>query len=88
MLYFNRKGEKMLSQTVNVDEAKNQLADLLAIAAEGGEVIITQNGRPVARLVPVAQPRKKRIAGLNRGSIWTSEDFDEPLPDEFWMGQA
>ena len=77
----------MPSQTVTVDEARSQLADLLAIASEGGEVIITQNGKPVARLVPMAPAKKKRIAGLNRGSIWTSQDFDEPLPDEFWMGQ-
>lgn len=77
----------MPSQTVNIDEAKSQLADLIAIASEGGEVIITQDGKPLARLVSMAQPKKKRIAGLNRGSIWTSQDFDEPLPDEFWMGQ-
>ena len=77
----------MPTQTVNVDEAKSQLADLIAIAAEGGEVIITQDGKPLARLIPVAQVKKKRIAGLNRGSIWASEDFDEPLPDEFWTGQ-
>ena len=76
----------MASQTVSIDEAKSQLADLIAAALEGGEVIITQDGKPLAMLVPVAQP-KKRIAGLNRGGIWTSEDFDEPLPDEFWMGQ-
>jgi len=76
----------MPTQTVNVDEAKNQLADLITIASEGGEVIITRDGKPLARLVPVAQV-KKRTAGLNRGSIWTSKDFDEPLPDKFWLGQ-
>jgi prevent-host-death family protein len=78
----------MPGQTIDIDEAKSQFADLIAIASEGGEVIITQNGKPVARLVPATQSGKKRIAGLNRGSIWTSEDFDEPLPDEFWMGQG
>lgn len=31
----------------------------------------------------VTQPRKP---GLQPGSIWVSEDFDEPLPDEFWAG--
>lgn len=25
-----------------------------------------------------------RVAGLHQGAIWTSDDFDEPLPDEFW----
>ena len=27
---------------------------------------------------------KPRIAGLNRGEIWYSEDFADPLPEEFW----
>ena len=30
------------------------------------------------------QNDKPRIAGLNRGEIWYSEDFADPLPDEFW----
>jgi prevent-host-death family protein len=77
----------MPSQIVSVDEAQSQFVNLLAIASQGGEVIITQNGKPLARLVPIAQPKKKRIAGLNRGSIQMSEDFDEPLSDEFWLGQ-
>lgn len=78
-----------MSQIVSLDEAQKKLPDLLAQALAGNEVIITEQGRPVARLVPVpvAQPKGKRIAGLNRGAIWISETFDEPLPDEFWLGQ-
>ena len=31
---------------------------------------------------------KKRVLGLGAGKpgFWVSEDFDEPLPDEFWLG--
>ena len=36
--------------------------------------------------IPMAVSVKPRISGLHRGAIWTSEDFDEPLPDEFWTG--
>lgn len=55
----------------------------------GDEVIITEQAKPVARLVPVpvAAANKKRVAGLNRVTIWTSEDFDGALPDKFWLGQ-
>jgi prevent-host-death family protein len=36
---------------------------------------------------PAPSSGRKRIAGLNRGSvIWISDDFDAPLPDEFWLG--
>lgn len=89
MLYSpNVEKEFTMTQTVTVDEAQNKLQDLLADALAGNEVIITEHGTPVARLVPVvAHSKKKRVAGLNRGSISTSEDFDEPLPDEFWLGQ-
>ena len=75
-----------MTQTVSVDEAQNKLPDLLAQALAGNEVIITEHGTPVARLVPVVpHSKKKRIAGLNRGAISTSEDFDEPLPDKLWL---
>ncbi len=76
-----------MTQTVSVDEAKKQLPELLEQALAGNEVIITDHGQPSARLVPIAPAQKKRVAGLHRGKIRTSEDFDEPLPDEFWLGQ-
>jgi prevent-host-death family protein len=76
-----------MTRTVSVNEAKNQLPDLIALAAEGNEVIITDEGKPLARLVPVASPAKRRVAGLSRGQIWTSKDFDEALPEDFWTGQ-
>jgi hypothetical protein len=28
----------------------------------------------------------KRQAGLGKGTVWMSQDFDEPLPDDFWVG--
>ena len=77
-----------MTQTVTVDEAQDKLPDLVAQAFAGNEVIITERGTPVARLVPLAaHSRRKRVAGLNRGIISTNEDFDKPLPDEFWLGQ-
>jgi prevent-host-death family protein len=77
-----------MTQTVSVDEAQERLTDLLAQALAGNEIIITEQGKPIARLVPIpaAAANKKRVAGLNRGAIWTSEDFDQPLPDEFLAG--
>jgi hypothetical protein len=38
--------------------------------------------------VGISSPKKgKRVAGLNRGTAWVSDDFDAPLPDEFWLGE-
>lgn len=30
---------------------------------------------------------QKRQAGLGKGTVWMSDDFDEPLPDNFWLGE-
>ena len=30
---------------------------------------------------------QKRIFGLHEGQGWMSEDFNDPLPDEFWVGE-
>jgi hypothetical protein len=27
-----------------------------------------------------------RVAGLHEGQIWISDDFNDSLPDEFWLG--
>lgn len=77
----------MPTQTINIEKVGKQLAELLEIVAHDGEIAIVQNGKPLARLEPVARAKKKRIAGLNRGTISTSEDFDTTLPDDFWLGK-
>lgn len=77
----------MPTQTVNLDKVEKQLAELLALVENENEIVIAQNGQPIARLASVAPKKKKRLAGLNRGTIWTSKDFDAPLPEEFWLGK-
>ncbi|MCU0548143.1 MAG: DUF2281 domain-containing protein [Leptolyngbya sp. Prado105] len=31
---------------------------------------------------------KKRVFGLHAGQVSMSEDFDEPLPDDFWFSET
>ena len=76
-----------MTTTVEVEEAKASLGNLLALALGGNEVIIAEDGQSVVRLVSVALKKKKRIAGLNRGPIKGHNDFDEPLPDGFWVNE-
>jgi len=42
----------MPTQTVNIEDVQTHLADLLQTASEGGEIVIVNNGKPLARLVP------------------------------------
>ena len=70
---------------VNIHEAKTHLSELIAAAERGEEVVIARANKPAVRLVPIEAPtKKKRIVGMHQGQMWVAEDFDEPLPDEFW----
>lgn len=75
----------MPTTTIDIAETPTQLADLLSLASQGTEVIIARGDRTLARLVPIVQ-QAARTGNLNPGSISTTEDFDAPLPDEFWGG--
>ena len=74
----------MLTKTVDMRDAQTNLQDLITLVREGAEVVLTEGATPLARLLPVGLSASPRVAGLHAGAIWTSEDFDEPLPEEFW----
>ncbi len=44
----------------------------------------------LAQKYPKPQPRsqKPRVAGLHRGKGWISDDFNDPLPPEYWSGKG
>jgi len=66
---------------VNIHEAKTHLSRLLEQVMQGEEVVIAKAGRPVARLVALRGPAKRREPGSARGQIKMAEDFDGPLPE-------
>jgi hypothetical protein len=54
------------------DEEQNHIAALILAELKSGRRSI-------------AQPR---VAGLHAGNIlYISDDFDDPLPDSFWLGE-
>ncbi|MEZ4528032.1 MAG: hypothetical protein R2941_19135 [Desulfobacterales bacterium] len=77
----------MASKIVAVRELQNNLSEIMAFIADGYDIIIEKDSKPFAKLIPFSDKTPKRIAGLNKGKIWMSDDFDEPLPDSFWMGE-
>jgi antitoxin (DNA-binding transcriptional repressor) of toxin-antitoxin stability system len=78
----------MALREVDRRDVGEQLADLLDSVSRGEEVIITEAGKPIARLDPPLKQPKRRIAGLNEGAVISiSDDFADPLPDEFWFGE-
>jgi prevent-host-death family protein len=67
---------------VNVAEAKARLPELIERAARGEEIVLARNGKPKARLVPLATDRGLRVPGKGKGRFRARRDFDAPLPDE------
>lgn len=56
---------------MNLAQAKAHLSELVAKAQSGEETVITRRGQPVAKLVPVAAPKK---------ALRSLSDFRASLP--------
>ena len=61
---------------IDITEAKNRLSQLIQFSLSGEEVIISNRGNPVVRLVPVE--KKKNVAISVRFGDWLRAN---PLPE-------
>jgi prevent-host-death family protein len=86
MLVVGRLAKAIFQQNtvriVTIGEAKKSLSRLIKRASEGEEVIIARGSKPVARLVPVVEIKKKRKPGSMKGKFSVGPEFFEPLPDD------
>jgi prevent-host-death family protein len=65
-----------------LEHAPDQLKKLVDEVATSGEVVLTREGKPVARLVPPTEETvTERIPGSAKGLFVVPDDFDEPLDD-------
>jgi antitoxin (DNA-binding transcriptional repressor) of toxin-antitoxin stability system len=71
--------------TIEVNELPARFGEMITLAAAGTEVVVTEGNVARARLVPLSAAQA-RVPGLHPGAIQTTDDFDAPLPDEFWAG--
>jgi prevent-host-death family protein len=69
--------------SVSLSEAQARLAALLQAVARGEEVVITEDGVPVARLVPVVTTRERPAFGSARAAMeragLTDQDVTQAL---------
>jgi antitoxin (DNA-binding transcriptional repressor) of toxin-antitoxin stability system len=57
----------------------------------GEEITLTDSGEAIGTVVPkpVERPTAPQRIGFAKGSIaWMAPDFDDPLPDTFWLGEG
>ncbi|HZO87387.1 MAG TPA: hypothetical protein VFB38_03545 [Chthonomonadaceae bacterium] len=69
--------------TVTIQEAQRNLSELLARIASGGkEIIMAEDGTPVARQVPIIEKAARRVPGSAAGKLVIPPEFYEPLPEK------
>ena len=66
---------------VGVRELKSRLSHYLRQVKTGQSVVITERGRPVGRIVPVAQTLEERLEAMTQAGLaqWSGKRL-EPVP--------
>ena len=77
--------------TIELNDLPTRLTELRHRLRAGEEITLTDGGEAVAKVVPrqpTERPAVPRRLGFAKGSfLWMAPDFDDPLPDEFWLGE-
>jgi prevent-host-death family protein len=71
----------MAEHAVELSQAQSRLRELVQEAVRGAEVILTDGGEPVARIIPIDRAQGRREFGSARGMIHMADDFDAPLEE-------
>ncbi|BAY89907.1 MULTISPECIES: type II toxin-antitoxin system Phd/YefM family antitoxin [unclassified Tolypothrix] len=82
----------MQSKIFDINQLQITVSELLSLMRDDQEIVITKGNTPVAKLTILNSPEKIIFVseklpqpGLNLGAMVMSDDFDQPLPDEFWL---
>ena len=78
-----------VEEQVNIYDAKTGLSRLVSRVEQGERIVISRNGRPVARLVPYTSERKARHPGQWHGQVTIHPDFDDVTDEDQrdWYGE-
>jgi antitoxin (DNA-binding transcriptional repressor) of toxin-antitoxin stability system len=79
----------MTIKTIDVGALQAVKDALLSQLSPDTEIILTEGGQPIARLTAIEQTiaeTGEHVPDLFPGG-WMSDDFKDPLPDEFWFGE-
>lgn len=86
------KSTTMSTKTVDIQQLQIDVSQLLSLMQNDQEIVITHGNTPIAKLTLINQieaniweSEKTPKPGLNLGAMVMSDDFDQPLPDEFWL---
>jgi prevent-host-death family protein len=70
-------------ESVNIHQAKTNLSRLLSRVELGEEIVISNRGIPIAKLVPFRTSLDRRSSlGQDRGKFVVPDDFNAPMPED------
>lgn len=69
-----------MQETITIQDAQAHLPDLIARLIPGAEMVITQNDKPVAKIISqVSQPLNNRQPGSAKGKLIIHAEDDDHL---------
>ncbi len=68
-------------QVSTIHKAKTHLSNLIKKVEEGEDVIICKAGKPIVRLIKFNKILSPRKAGICKGEVEISNDFDDLTPE-------
>jgi antitoxin (DNA-binding transcriptional repressor) of toxin-antitoxin stability system len=72
---------------IEIGDVPARLQEIITLATAGTEVIVMDGKVARFKVVPLPTSPGRRL-GLHPGAIEVADDFDDPLPDEFWLGES
>jgi prevent-host-death family protein len=66
---------------VSIYEAKTRFSELIARVERGEELVVSRRNRPVARIVPIRDSKRKRIGLLAGRPFQMGDGFDAEMSD-------
>ncbi len=68
---------------LNISKIEEALPQIITKVEAGEEVLLEKSGEPFAKIIPIRK-KGKRTLGTERGKIWMSDDFMDPLPENIY----
>jgi antitoxin (DNA-binding transcriptional repressor) of toxin-antitoxin stability system len=69
---------------IDVNDLPARFAEAFDVVQAGEDVFVVAAGYPPMRLTLAGL--RPIILGMHPGAMEMAPDFDDPLPDEFWLG--
>jgi prevent-host-death family protein len=77
--------ESLMGQTVSKSSFQDHPSEYLQeVESAGEELVITDHGKPVLKLVPYSRKARKNTLESLRGSVVRYDDPTEPVGQEDW----